>query len=511
MRRTYAVGGRQIEAEELEDLLAVMPVTTNASDADLAALFGAVVREPPAGADPYDWRAMQRAGWVFVQAHANVLRDFQRHGAIGHARGVQRVFLGAAGRVLLGADQLCIRLDDRLARHAAEAALRDQDLEILYSLQFAPRLYKARVRPGRDFLEASLHLAGRAPFSYAEPVFIEHLPGRTGPSDPDYVRQWHLRNARQPGADLGAEDAWKLTDGRGVRIAVIDNGIDLSHPELADAVEPGTAFFHIEESGNEIFVGQGGADFPVSDHGTFCAALALARRNNDTGGCGVAPEARLLAIACLQDQLGSQCSLARAIEHAADPSHQAPDLDAGDGADVISCSLGRRTGPWQMHDILRNAVDFAVTQGRGGLGTAIFWSVSNEAVPIAEDEVCAYANTIAVGSSTRLDLAAGHASGPELDFLAPGEWVFSATSGGEYGEMDGTSFAAPLAAGVGALVLSINPRLRWHEVRDLLRGTCDKIGDSGVTYVAGHHDHYGWGRINAGRAVRKASELAAQP
>lgn len=510
MRRQYAVGGRRLEAEELDDLLAVMPATAKPGDLDPAAAFGALVREPPVGADACDWSAMQGAGWVFVKPHAKVMQEFRRNGELGRARGVQRVFVGDAGRVLLGADQLCVRLDDALARHDAEAAVGDQDLEILYGLEFSPRLFKARVRPGRDLLEASLQLAGRAPFSYAEPVFIEHLPGRTRPSDPDYARQWHLKNARQPGADLGAEEAWTLTRGAGVRIAVIDNGVDLAHPELAAAVAPGTAFFHIEGSGSEVFVLHDGADFPVGDHGTFCAGLAVARGDNDTGGCGVAPEAGLLAVTCLRDQLGTQCSLARAIAYAADPSREAPDLDARAGADVISCSLGTRAATWQLHDVLRDAIDFATTRGRGGLGTPIFWSVNNEAFPIAGDEVCAHARTIAVGSSTRLDLAADRAFGPELDFLAPGEWVFSATSGGEYGEMAGTSFAAPLAAGVGALVLAVNPRLGWHEVRDLLRATCDQIGGSGVRYPDGRNNEYGWGRINAGTAVRKAAALAAE-
>lgn len=510
MRRQYAVGGRRLEAEELENLLAVLPARAKPGDFDPAAAFGALVREPPAGADPGDWSAMQGAGWVFVKPHAKVVREFQSRGKLGHASGVQRVFLGEAGRVLLGADQLCIRFDDAVSRHDAAAALGGQGVEILYDLKFEPALFKARVRPGRDFLEASLQLAGRMSFKYAEPIFIEHLPGRTRPSDPDYARQWHLRNAREPGADLGAEDAWTLTRGDGMRIAVIDNGFDLAHPELAAAVAPGTAFFQIEASGSEAYIRHDGAGFPVGDHGTFCAALAVARANNDAGGCGIAHEADLLAVACLRDQLTTQCTLARAIAYAADPSCEAPHLGARDGAHVISCSLGTRAHTWVMRDVLRNAINVAVSRGRGGLGTPIFWSVNNQAFAIAGDEVCADAHTIAVGSSTGLDLAAKRAFGPELDFLAPGERLFSATSGGEFREMAGSSFAAPLAAGVGALVLAVNPRLRWHEVRDLLRDTCDKIGDSGVRYVNGRDDHYGWGRINAGKAVRKAAALAAE-
>jgi hypothetical protein len=98
--------------------------------------------------------------------------------------------------------------------------------------------------------------------------------------------------------------------------------------------------------------------------------------------------------------------------------------------------------------------------------------------------------------------------GEELDFLAPGGSVVSTASGGGTRTDTGTSFAAPLAAGVGALVLSINPDLTAEEMRRILRDTCDKIG--GVNYnAAGHHDDYGFGRINAFRAVIQAMQSIA--
>mgnify|MGYP001228323034 CR=1 FL=1 len=179
-------------------------------------------------------------------------------------------------------------------------------------------------------------------------------------------------------------------------------------------------------------------------------------------------------------------------------------LRTADGADVISCSLGPNTADWDMSQTLQDAIDFVVTTGRGGLGTPIFWAVTNGDFPISLDEVCSYPSTIAVGRSSRDDTEDGCGSGPELDFLAGGVDVLSTASDRNgaptYGISIGTSFAAPTAAGVGALVLARHPGLSWQEMRDLLRGACDKVG--GVTYDGnGHHDDYGYGRLNATAAV----------
>jgi hypothetical protein len=293
-----------------------------------------------------------------------------------------------------------------------------------------------------------------------------------------------------------------MTRGAGVRLAVVDNGFDVDHPDLAAAVVAQSGFFQMDGGGNVNFT-QGLVGYPDGNHGTFCAGMPIARANNTQGGCGVANQAEFLAVACLVDQTGTQATLARAIAYAADPTQEVAGADPNDGAEVISCSLGPNGADWDMTQTLQDAIDFAVTNGRGGLGTPIFWAVSNGNFQIQFDEVCAYGNTIAVGRSTRNDLEDNSAFGPELDFLATGVDVRSTQSGGGYGNGTGTSYAAPVAAGVGALVLAVNPDLTWQQVRQAIRDTCDKIG--GVVYDAnGRNDDYGFGRVNAARAVCEA-------
>ena len=314
-----------------------------------------------------------------------------------------------------------------------------------------------------------------------------------------FDQQWHLKNTGQtgnwgyagtPGADIGAEAAWKTTRGAGVRMAIIDHGFDVHHPDLASAFTDASGCFR-DLSDDAVLV-QGLANYPspADSHGTFCAGLAF----------GVANQADLIAIACLKDHVGTQETLARAIAYAAEA-----------GADVISCSLGpnERDGSWRMTSTLRDAIDFAVNQGRGGRGTPVFWAVNDYPVPIAPDEVLSYPHVIAVGKSNRLDQADNSAFGPELDFLATGSDVHSTLKNGKYIQSSGTSFAAPVAAGVAALVLSVCPELSWQEVRQILRDTCDKIGGPGVVYgPEGRHDHYGFGRINAARAVALARQAS---
>jgi len=505
MKREYMMRGKRVAVEELDGVLAVMPSDRSMEKKDVHREFGksATIEQKE------EREAFEKRGWAFVQASAKLTRAVESRSAVQGVDGLQRVFVHPSGRLLLGTDRLSVRLRSDMSEAQAHAAIDAAGLDIVGQLKFAPNLYEVRTRPGTDFLQASLDLSGNPDFMYAEPQFLEHIPGRVSPTDPDYGEQWHLNNTGQDGgtagADISAEEAWEMTRGAGVRLALVDNGIDIDHPDLAAAVAATSGYFDTDAGGNVVFT-QGIAGFPDGNHGTFCSGMAIARADNNEGGCGVAYETELVGVACLTDQVGSQATLARAIAYAADPSQEVAGANPADGADVISCSLGPNGADWDMTQTLQDAIDFAVTNGRGGLGTPIFWAVTNGNFQIQFDEVCAYGNTIAVGRSTRDDLEDNCGFGPELDFLATGVDVHSTNSGGGYGDSTGTSFAAPTAAGVGALVLAANQDLTWDEVRQVIRDTCDKIG--GNIYDAnGHNDDYGFGRVNAARAVCNAGRV----
>jgi len=199
------------------------------------------------------------------------------------------------------------------------------------------------------------------------------------------------------------------------------------------------------------------------------------------------------------------------------------------GADVIVNS-------WQLDppfEELNEAYAYASTSGRGGLGVPVFASSGNDGsgsvtYPAKLDSV------IAVGATTNRDQRASYSQyGAELDLVAPGGDASAgivtvdrkATDGynrarkaaGNYTTLTGassvvgTSFAAPLAAGVAALMLSLNPELTADQVRTILIGTADKVGGVGYDPVTGFHEQYGYGRVNAGAAVASVSPDTTGP
>jgi subtilisin family serine protease len=510
MKRKYVVRGKEVEIEEIEGILAVKPkISTNVSE-DLHT-FGKSEKPNAIEMGDTEHSAFEKAGWIFVRPADNVKRAVDTGTVPEGAKEVNRIFRNKTGRIFLGTNLLSVRLQSNFNADEAESIINEQGLEIIRKLKLAPNLYEVKVKPGKDFLQTSWELSKNGSFIYAEPQFVEHIPSRFTPTDPNFGQQWHLSNNGQnggtAGADIAAELAWETTRGAGVRVSVVDNGFDVNHPDIAAAITTSSGFFQDNGMGNIVFV-QGLGGYPDGNHGTFCGGMVIARANNGQGGCGVANQADFTAVACLNDQVGTQVTLARAIAYAADPTQEVPGANPNDGADVISCSLGPNGAEWDMMQVLQDGIDFAITNGRGGLGTPIFWAVTNGNFALSFDEVCSYSNTIHVGRSTRNDLEDDSGFGPELDFLASGVDVHSTRSGGGYGNSTGTSFAAPTATGVGALVLAVNPNLTWQQVRQTIRDTCEKTG--GVVYDAnGHNNDYGFGRVNAAAAVCSAAHAVS--
>jgi subtilisin family serine protease len=500
-RRYYRRGLREIE--QTEDLVAIKPKERTI---DLKAFdFGEIAM--PHRILPATWVSFTDAGWIFVRPNPNLIQILGQRTLPDSLESIQQVFVGRGTQIYLGSDRLTVQLKPSISD--PETTLSHLGLSIIYRAGFAPNLFSVQVPPGVDFLDASVSLSAMTDVvEFAEPDFIEHLPGRFMPPDPGFSEQWHLcntgRNGGLRGADIDAVSAWDFNRGADIRIAIIDNGIDILHPDLAAAVSPVSGYFKSDGGHGANFV-PGTGNFPSGDgHGTFCAGLAVAR-SNSSGGVGVANQAALIAIACLQDQVGSQMTLARAVAYAADPSSEgAP----GDGADVICCSLGSTdsNGFWDMATVLQTAIDKAVAHGRRARGAPVFWATSDFPVPIANDEVSSYVNTIAVGMSDRFDKLGGSAYGPELDFLATGKDVYSTMNGGIYLQASGTSYAAPVAAGVAALVLCACHHLTAQQVRDVLRGSCDPVG---LASAGDRNDYFGFGRINAESALRAARQACA--
>jgi len=358
--------------------------------------------------------------------------------------------------------------------------------------------------------------------STAEPCLIEHKVPRAIPMDPGFRKQWHLLNTGEyggtPGADCNAPAAWDHTWGdASVTVAVIDDGFDLGHPDLSrhdKIVHPYDA--------TEQDLDPSPASFG-ENHGTACAGVAIASRGGSGLVVGVAPDCRWMPIRHA-GQIGD-FEEALAFYHA-----------YRHGADVISCSWGPPDAYldefWPMPSITRFVIDLCVERGRDGKGIPVLFAAGNGNEPLALDGYASYENVIAVAASTSEDEKAWYSD------YGNNVWVCAPSNGGELGvvttdrrgqqgynafsdyveDFGGTSSSTPLVAGVVALMLSVNPNLTEHDIRDLLRRTARKIGGNPVyeyedewgTWYSdaynqdGHSEVFGWGRVDAGAAVAEA-------
>jgi len=222
-----------------------------------------------------------------------------------------------------------------------------------------------------------------------------------------------------------AQAAWPITEGKGVKVAIIDTGIDTSHPDLSGQVDGGYSAITKTENPNDYQDDNG--------HGTHVAGTVAAKRDGK-GVVGVAPKARLYAVKVLDaDGSGNLSDVIDGIVWA-----------AKNKMDVANMSLGAPVDS----EAMKRAVRFA-----RGSGVVVVASAGNSGKSVGFPG--AYEDTIAVAASDYTDKLAGFSSrGPEVDFIAPGVDVLSAKMGGGFASYSGTSMAAPHVAGLAALAIS---------------------------------------------------------
>lgn len=265
--------------------------------------------------------------------------------------------------------------------------------------------------------------------------------------------------------------AWPCSEGKAIKVAVLDSGIDYTHPDLG-----------INYRGGESFVEDETDPMDYNGHGTHCAGT-IAAAFTGAGVVGVAPAAYLYAVKVLgRTGSGAWSNLIAGIDHAVNNI----------GAHILSMSLGAPSAPAAVHSMCDMAHD------RGALLIA---AAGNEAGPVGAPAV--FDSVMAISA---IDEAGGLASfsnrGPEIDLCAPGVNVLSCAPGGGYRSLSGTSMACPHVAGAAAVTWGAH---RWAgnaDIRALLAWRADRMGRLGKT------DEFGYGRVDVEAA---ACELERPP
>jgi len=434
-----------------------------------------------------------------------------------------------SGAVMLYTENFFVKFFDAVCASDCTTCLLQYGLTIKSQPEFATNAYYVAAAEG----------TGLKVFEIAEQLLNEPIVELC---HPELVRerrhkvihdwQWHLKpqifNNQAINAHINVEAAWTISQGEGITIAVIDDGVDTNHPEFAGKiVAPRDTALNLDDALPK---------FDSDVHGTACAGIACAK---GIAISGVAPLSLLMPIRS-NNGLGTMSE--------ADAFYWA----ANNGADIISCSWGPADGDWEnpgdplhqtffgLPDSTRLAIEYAAQHGRGGKGCIIVWAAGNGNENIAFDGYasCEYAIVVAAcNDQSKRSIYSDYGSNvwccfPSNDYgsvflnhplprtygiyttdrlggkgMNPSRSIFGDAAGDYIANFGGTSAACPGVAGIIALMLAANKNLSRTDVQTIIRESCEKIDPETAMYDAnGHSIYLGYGRVNAAIAVQKAQQ-----
>ncbi|MDR0995766.1 MAG: S8 family serine peptidase [Tannerella sp.] len=345
--------------------------------------------------------------------------------------------------------------------------------------------------PGKNMMSVVRHLYETGLCEFAEPDFLKFMHVD---DDDVFDEYWGLYNY-----GIRANRVWpNFITGSGVKVAVLDLGVDLTHPDLAANMLPGY------DATTGAPQGANGSPCSWDPHGTYCAGI-IAAVYNSIGITGAAYSAKIIPIRiAYTTTMGSHAYImfdswiVDAFNYARTTAQ----------ADVISCS-------WQMSPStsVTTAINDAISSGRNGKGCVVVFSSGNDTqstIPYPAN----LASVIAVGSATWNSTRAPSSNyGTDLDVVAPGVYIGTTDiqgSGGsspnDYDIESGTSMACPFVSGIAALLIEANPNLSGANIKSIIESTARKIGNYIYTNSSGHsngtwNNEMGYGMADAPAAI----------
>lgn len=374
----------------------------------------------------------------------------------------------------------------------------------------------------KDALDVANELNLTGLFDFADVDWIRIISVNV-PIQPD--QQWGIKNdgsfiGAMANADMKVLEAWKYATGKGIKIAVLDDGIDPEHPDLKANLLNGY---------NAVLDNTNYTPMTGDSHGTACAGI-IAALNNDVGGIGVAYDAKIIPVKVGYGDQGYgklimvDSKVAKGIKWAAQDAK----------ADIISCSWSGCT----PGGIVKQELEEAMKVGPSKRGALVVFSAGNQNVNYINFPANV-PGVIAVGASTMCDtrkrsgkdpkkvscdkdISWGSNYGNDLCVIAPGVKILTTdisgatgySSGDYYLDFGGTSAAGPNVAAVLALILEAKPEISAAEARKILELTTDQVDQNVLKYTSNKdhptkawNDEVGYGRVNALSAVMMAKGL----
>ena len=420
----------------------------------------------------------------------------------------------SAGKKVLRGQEVVVSFPAMAGGFSARATTKVKNLKLGDSMQLTKSLAGGRL--GVISPSSSLGAQSEEPIE-ANEAEIESLCDSLRAANPSYdltceanaiIETQRTPNDTQYSSLYGmtmikAPQAWDITTGSSnVVVAVIDTGIDYTHPDLIDNISTNAGEIRgngVDDDGNGFVDDYYGYDFINSDsdpmddhfHGSHCAGTIGAKGDNGRGVAGVNWTVKLMAVKVLNSSgSGTLASVAAGMNYAVKR-----------GVKIMSMSLGTPSYSATLENAIINAKNAGVL-----VVAAAGNSSQNTDISPNYPSASAQDNVLAVAASNSSDTIAYFSNwGPtSVDLAAPGESILSTYLGGQYAYASGTSMATPHVAGMAAMLLAVNPTLTYGQMKSILISTVDPLSAMTGKMVSG-------GRANLYKAVLKAQEGQTTP